>query len=178
MAPDPVDYRSFLGEDLYREGANVYRDAQGAARPFLASSNRVWFTVEDFFAREHVLGPGGQLRSLEAVFSPVLADGTPRPLFDRATGAVDPVTASAWRAHDIGHLFRTSWNEDWNGKVKIWAGDKDEFDLDGAVALLAATVEEHARDAHVEVIEGLNHQLHKPGMDALWETALERWARR
>ena len=39
---------------------------------------------------EDVIGDGGQLHSFEAVFSPLGHDGRPRPLWDRATGAMDP----------------------------------------------------------------------------------------
>ena len=43
-----------------------------------------------FSDMEVVMGHGGQLDSFEAVFSPRGADGQPRPLWDRDTGAIDP----------------------------------------------------------------------------------------
>ena len=52
---------------------------------------KVVATFEQFSQIEQVLGPyGGQVASFEWVFSPKGADGAPVPMFDRATGAVDP----------------------------------------------------------------------------------------
>ncbi len=110
-SPDPVDFRAFLGVDLYAPGANMYHDATGAPRPLERDGDKVLTTIEQAAKLEAVLGHnGGQLRSFDWTFSPRGADGTPAFMFDRETGAVNPEVAAYWRDnYDIGHLIETDW---------------------------------------------------------------------
>ena len=92
-SPDPVDFRDFQQINLYARATNLFRDPDGARRPIARRGTRPVLFFDDFSRMEDVLGDGGQLRSFEAVFSPLGPDGRPRPLWDRATGAIDPEVA-------------------------------------------------------------------------------------
>ncbi len=107
-----------------------------------------------------MIGRGGQLRSFEAVFSPLGADGEPRRMYDRLTGQVDPQVAKAWEAYDIRLKLARNWAQlgpKLAGKLHIVAGEVDTFYLEGATKLLAATLIELGSDAQVEVIAGADH---------------------
>src|SRR5205085_271026 len=93
-APDPVDFRDFQVIDIYRAGENAYTAPDGSRRPIARKSKTevaLWF--DDFDHMEETLGPGGQLHSFEAVFSPRGTDGKPLRLWNRQTGAIDPAVA-------------------------------------------------------------------------------------
>jgi hypothetical protein len=142
-SPDPSDFRDFLGVDLYSSGGNMYRDAQGGSRPLERDHNKVLTTIETAARVEAVLGhTGGQLQSFDWVFSPRRADGTPAPMFDRESGAVDPVVVAYWRDHyDIGHMIETVWprlKRDLDGKVHLTVGTADSYYLDGSARRLEA----------------------------------------
>ncbi len=106
------------------------------------------------------MGHGGQLASFEAVFSPRGADGRPRPLWDRATGAVDPETARAWEKYDIRRKLERDWKTlgpKLAGKLHVYTGAEDTFYLEGAVRLLQASLQELGSDAVVEIVPGRDH---------------------
>ncbi|WP_114239045.1 esterase family protein [Dyella sp. C9] len=137
-SPDPVDFHDFSGVDLYAPKVNLYRRADGTPWPI----DRVHFHAEGSFADaaqlERVLGPcGGQLSSYEWVFSPRGVDGAPMPLFDRATGDIDPQVRDYWVEHyDIARYVRQHWpalKADLDGKIHIAVGTDDTWYLDGAV---------------------------------------------
>ena len=160
LAPDPVDFRDFQQIDLYAPGANVYVDAAGARRPIARRGDDVMLWFPDFAAMEVVMGEGGQLRSFEWVFSPRGDDGLPRPLYDRATGAVDPAVAEAWRAYDIREVIERSWETlapKLAGKIHVVTGELDTFYLDGATRLLKSSLAELGSDADVRLLPGVDH---------------------
>lgn len=166
-APDPVDFRSFLGVDLYEPGANLYR-VEGKARPLERDHDRVLTTIETEAQVETVLGhTGGQLQSFDWVFSPRRADGTPVPMFDRETGAVDPGVAAYWRNHyDIGHLIEAEWprlRRNLDGKVHITVGTADSYYLDGSVRQLEAAFRKVGAHADFTYVPNATH-----GMSSLY----------
>jgi len=130
-APDPIDFRDFSRIDVYRRGENAYRDPAGHRRPIARkgeSEVRLW--LDDFDHMETVLGPGGQMQSFEAVFSPRGDHGAPRPLWSRTTGEIDPVTARAWEAYDINLVLERNWptlGPKLRGKLHIHMGEIDTF---------------------------------------------------
>lgn len=177
-SPDPVDFRDFQRINLYAPSTNMYVDSQGHERPLARDGDTPTLFYKRFVAMESALGPGGQIRSFEAVFSPKGADGEPRPLFDRATGNVDPETAKAWEPYDITLKIRREWktlSPKLVGKLHVYGGDADNFFLDGAVAKLAATLKEldpdNAIKAEVKIIPGMQHAIHMPAQSELFKTA-------
>lgn len=173
-APDPVDFHDFLGVDLYARETNMYRASNGAPRPLERDHGEVLGTIEHAARLERVLGrEGGQLRSFEWVFSPRRADGTPAPLFDRATGAVDPAVAAHWREHyDIVHQLQTEWprqHRRLSGKLHVIVGDADSYHLDGPVRRLDAALRWLGGSADIRFVPGATHS-----MAGLYATADDR----
>lgn len=159
-APDPVDFRDFQRINVYRPDENMYRTPGGERRPLARDGERVLLWYDDFCLMEDVLGPGGQLHSFEAVFSPRNDDGRPRLLWNRETGAIDPHTAAAWTAYDIRLVLEDRWSDlasRLKGKLNIHMGEADTFYLDGATRLLKTSLHDLGNDAVVELYPGEGH---------------------
>lgn len=169
FVPDPVDFTDFQGINLYRDGDSFYKTNDGERRPVgQFGEMRLWY--EDFIRHEWVLGPGMQIHSFEATFSPRAADGAPALLFDRDTGLVDPVVAEAFKRYDISVVLKENWETlgpQLEGKLTIIAGAADNFFLQGAVYKLRDTMKELGSDADIRIIEGLGHAFHPPTLDAM-----------
>lgn len=139
-APDPSDFHNFLNLDIYADHANVYQVA-GEPTTVVRDHGKVVATMEQFAKIERVIGVyGGQLASFEWVFSPKGSDGRPQPLFDRATGDIDPAVAAYWRDHyDIAYRIRRDWPKlkpDLNGKIHLYVGTADTYYLNDSAQLL------------------------------------------
>jgi len=159
-SPDPVDFRDFSGIDLYAPGVNLFRDGSDARRPIARMAKRAVLFVDHFAKMEDVIGDGGQLHSFEAVFSPLGPDRRPRPLWERATGKVDPETAKAWEKYDIRLTLERDWERlgpKLKGKIHIVVGELDTFYLEGAVKLLKESLQKLGSDAVVEIIPDRDH---------------------
>ena len=181
--PDPVDFRDFQMIDLYAPDANMYTDSRGQRRPIARMGDTARLFYREFVRVETVLGPGGQIGSFEAVFSPRGEGGSPRPLFDRATGKVDPETARAWEKYDIVKVLEKNWPTlmpKLKGKLRVYAGEKDNFYLEGATRLLGAKLKEldpeNSAQWIVEVVPGMAHTLHGPAWMDMFATALKNEA--
>jgi hypothetical protein len=159
-APDSVDFRDFQRINLYKPGENMHVDAQGNKRPIARSQGRVlvWYKAFDSF--EWALGPGGQLHSFEAVFSPRGEDGKPMLAWDRKTGAVNTTVAQTWEKYDIRMILERNWKTlgpKLKGKLHVFMGDQDTFYLEGATILLKESMAKLNTDAVVEIHPGKNH---------------------
>jgi hypothetical protein len=145
--PDPIDFRRYVQVNIY-EDKNAYvtpnafkRTPRPAHRNWLGEVDA---TLEEQNRWESVLGTrgrsGDQWDAWESVFSPVGPDGYPRRIWDRETGAVDPVTAAYWRDHyDLGYILRRDWatlGPKLRGKLRIYVGDMDNYYLNNAVYLV------------------------------------------
>lgn len=160
-APDPVDFRDFQQVDLYRNPPeSLYFDEAGNRRPLARRGTTPVIWYEDFARMDDVLGRGGQLRSFEAVFSPLDERGLPRKLWDRRSGRIDPAIAQAWRKYDIRLKLERNWKAlepKLRGKLHIYMGTLDTFYLNGAVERLAETLARLKSDARVHLVEGADH---------------------
>jgi S-formylglutathione hydrolase FrmB len=159
-SPDPVDFRDFQRVDIYATGENMYRGAKGDRRPIARMGGRPVIFYDSFSRMEEVMGPGGQLGSFEAVFSPLAPDGKPRKLWNRATGAIDPQVAKAWEAYDIRLIVEQNWpalGPKLAGKIHVITGGMDTFYLEGAAQLLKESLAKLKSDAVVEIIPGRDH---------------------
>lgn len=152
--PDPIDFRHYELVNIY-EDKNAYFTAnpyKRTARP----AHRNWLGQVDATIREQnlyelTLGTNGrsgdQWDAWESVYSPVGPNGYPRRIWDRMTGEIDPVTAAYWRDnYDLGHILRRDWAKlgpKLRGKLRIYAGDMDNYYLNNAVY----AVEEFLRTA-------------------------------
>ncbi len=171
-SPDPSDFHSFLGIDLYAANANVYRKPDGSPWPLAQDKGQMLVSVEDYTKREVVLGAyGGQIASFEWVFSPRAADGLPVPLFDRTTGAVDPAVIAYWKEHyDVAERLRRHWPElrrDLDGKIHLTVGSADTFFLNESAQLLENTMKGLGAKTDFCYVDGRNHfDLYAIGDDA------------
>lgn len=159
-SPDPVDFRDFQRINLYRPEENMYVDPAGARRPLGRAGGRVLIWYDDFAWMEHVGGPGGQLHSFEAVFSPRGPDGRPRLIWDRETGKVDTEVAASWEKYDIRLVLERNWpalGPKLAGKLHVFMGDQDTFYLEGATVLLKESLARLRSDAVVEIDPGKDH---------------------
>jgi S-formylglutathione hydrolase FrmB len=170
--PDPVDFRDFQRINLYARGANMYRDESGNRRPLMREGDAVLVWYQDFAHMEDVLGPGGQLHSFEACFSPKGPDGEPLELWDRKTGAVDPVVAKSWEPYDIRLVLERNWpalGPKLAGKLHVYAGGMDNFFLEGAVRLLKESLEKLGSDADVELFPEAGHGMIQSKVGPMFE---------
>jgi hypothetical protein len=159
-SPDPVDFRQFQLIDIYAPGEIIFRDRQGQRRPLARMGNMPMIFADRFSRMEDVMGDGGQLGSFEAVFSPRGADGKPRKLWNRETGAIDPETARDWEAYDIRLVLERNWPKlgpKLAGKLHVITGSMDTFYLEGAVQLLKDSLAKLKSDAVVEIVPGRDH---------------------
>lgn len=154
LAPDPVDFRNFTGPDLTRTPPqNFFHDDSGRQ-----------YSIGGVPLRGFVVGPGWERRqfdSFDSVFSPRGDGGKPLPLFDRKTGAIDPVVAQYWETHyDIDRLLRDRWGTlgpKLQHKLHVIVGTEDQFDLEPPVGLLKADLQRLGSDAEIDFAAGCNH---------------------
>uniref|UniRef100_UPI0004639E37 alpha/beta hydrolase n=1 Tax=Xanthomonas oryzae TaxID=347 RepID=UPI0004639E37 len=161
-SPDSSDFHDFTGPDVYAANANVYRRADGSQFPLIRDHGKVVADLESFAKLERVLGPyGGQLTSLEWVFSPRGVDGRPLPMFDRDTGKVNPAVVAYWRTHyDISARVAAQWpalKPDLDGKIHVIVGTADTFYLDGAAHKFQAVLDGLGAKSDFRYLEGRSH---------------------
>ncbi|MEX2287385.1 MAG: alpha/beta hydrolase-fold protein [Planctomycetaceae bacterium] len=159
-SPDSVDFRDYQRIDLYRPGENMYFDAKGERRPIARAGGQVLLWYQDFANMEETLGPGGQLHSFEAVFSPRGDDGKPLLLWDRRTGKIDSAVAKTWQKYDNRLLLETNWKTlgpKLQGKLHVFMGGVDTFYLEGATMLLKQSLASLGSDAVVEIHADRTH---------------------
>lgn len=145
--PDPVDFRAYTVVNLYEDTNAYYVDSTWKKTP--RPGHRNWLghvstTLEDMNLRELALGTktrsGQQWDVWESTFSPVGADGYPKRIWDKVTGAIDKDVAAYWREHyDLVHIMQRDWENGLGaklaGKVNLYVGDMDNYYLNNAVYL-------------------------------------------
>ncbi len=159
-SPDPVDFRDFQRINLYRAGENMYVDGDGQKRPLARVDGKVRLQYQGFADMEWTLGPGGQLHSFEACFSPRGPDGKPLLIWDRKTGVVKTDVAKTWEQYDIRLVLERNWKQlepKLRGKLFVAMGDQDTFYLEGATMLLKKSLADLGSDAVVEIHPGKDH---------------------
>jgi enterochelin esterase-like enzyme len=162
-SPDPVDFSTFLGCDLYAARANIFLTAGGQERCFsIKTDGGEPLSLRDFSGLDLIAGRGQQMGSFEAAFSPRAKDGQPRPLYDRESGAVDPEVAKAWKAHDL-RLFVEKMNRSASrllaGKVHLFVGERDEFGLNFPVLRFAQSLKQKGISADIRILPDTGHNV-------------------
>jgi hypothetical protein len=145
--PDPIDFRQYTVVNIY-EDTNAYwfssrwkRVPRAGHRDWLG---QISVTVGQANQLERVLSShgasGGQWDIWQAVYSPVGADGYPKPIWDKRTGTIDRAVAAYWREHyDLGAILRRDWatlGPKLRGKLHIYVGEADNYFLNNAVYLV------------------------------------------
>jgi hypothetical protein len=145
--PDPIDFRAYGSVNIYEDRNAYVVDAAFKQTPRIAMRDhlgRPTATLEEVNRLELVLGTnsssGGQWDIWQAVFSPVGADGYPRPIWNKRTGEIDRNVANYWRDnYDLVHIMRRDWEkglgEQLRGKIHLYVGELDNYFLESAVYL-------------------------------------------
>ena len=144
--PDPIDFRAYTVVDIYSDTNAYYREGPFKRVPRPGQRNtlgHVSTTLEQTNHRELALGThsrsGDQWDVWESVFSPVGADGYPKPIWNKLTGKIDRLVAEYWREHyDLSHILQRDWKTlgpKVRGKLRIYVGDMDNYYLNNAVYL-------------------------------------------
>ena len=147
--PDPVDFRRYGMPNIY-DDANAFMlpvgDWMMTDRPLSRdASGQVTLTMRAMNQLEAVLGSrvrsGQQLAAWDAAYGPADANGYPKPVWDRMTGAIDKDVALYMRDHgfDLSYNIRTHWTTlgpDLTNKIHLYVGDMDNYYLNLAVYLL------------------------------------------
>lgn len=145
--PDPIDFRAYTTLDIYKDKNAYYTEGPFGKVPRPGMRNYLGHlssTLEQLNQRELVLGThsrsGDQWDIWEAVFSPVGADGYPKPIWDKMTGKIDQEVAAYWREnYDMRHILERDWSKlgpKVQGKIHLYCGDMDNYYLNNAVYLM------------------------------------------
>lgn len=145
--PDPIDFRAYTVVNLYEDKNAYYLESQWKRTPRPGHRNylgHVSATLEEINHRELALGTnsrsGDQWDIWQAVYSPVGADGYPKPIWDKLTGEIDRSVAHYWREnYDLGYILKRDWSKlgpKLAGKIHIYCGDMDNYYLNNAVYLV------------------------------------------
>ncbi|MEP6475614.1 MAG: hypothetical protein ABJC74_17965, partial [Gemmatimonadota bacterium] len=142
--PDPIDFRSYTVVNLYSDSNAYFMDSHWKRTPQPATRDYLSRNVATLAEANHLeLAIGSRGRSGEqwdiwqAVFSPVGADGYPKPIWDKETGRIDRSVAEYWRDHyDLSYKLQRDWS--WlgpqvRGKLHIYVGEADNYFLNDAV---------------------------------------------
>jgi hypothetical protein len=145
--PDPIDFRAYTVVNIY-EDKNAYRpDAPWKTTPRPGMRNylgHISATLEEMNRYELVLGTkgrsGDQWDIWQAVYSPVGADGYPKPIWDKRTGVIDKGVAEYWKERfDLTSILKRDWDKGLGkkleGKLHIFVGEADNYYLNNAVYL-------------------------------------------
>lgn len=188
-APDPVDFTAFQSIDL-ATARSMWVDDDGVdipscREPLGPDLDRVLMTVRDEMAMERAIAPDGtsgeQWSAWNAMFSrrdP--ATGRPRMAFDLDTGVIDhDIVARDWSRFDITARLRADpdrYAPILRERVRLMCGSRDSYYLEGAVRLLAKTLDEvapitegePAPGGSIEIVDGATH-------DTVIGPAMSRW---
>jgi hypothetical protein len=145
LCPDPIDFRSYQSVNIYDEhNAYYYEDNPFKRTPkpgYRDFRDHLFSTFEDRNLVELAIGThgrsAGQHDAWASVFGPVGADGYYKPLYDKATGAIDPTVATYWRDnYDLRYILERDWKTigpKLRGKIHITSGTMDNGYLNNAV---------------------------------------------
>jgi hypothetical protein len=133
LSPDPIDFTSFLGINIYSEKSNLYQPSN----PRDIQRNIQLSKIDQLF------GSGWALSTFEAVFSPRIERGRPEKLWDRKTGAINSTVARAWAQYDIHKIIKQTWPQLMPGikdKIHILVAADDPFGLQVPIQMLQETI--------------------------------------
>jgi hypothetical protein len=145
--PDPIDFREYTTVNIY-EDENAYF-LKGPFRTTERVGKRNYLghvsaMLKDMNYKELALGgnkslSGDQWDIWQAVYSPIGADGYPKPIWDKYSGEIDKDVADHWKEnYDLRYIMERDWPDigsKLEGKIHIYCGDMDNYYLNNAVYL-------------------------------------------
>ena len=151
LCPDAVDFRYHQIVDIYAD-TNAYWFDRGWMRVERPSRRRPDGNIDAMMKDENwfelAVGDrsrsGGQWDIWEATYSPVGADGYPKPIWDKRTGVIDKSVAAYWKEHyDLRHILERDWPKlgpKLFDKINVYVGDADSYFLNMGVRMLEPTL--------------------------------------
>jgi hypothetical protein len=147
FCPDPIDFRAYQLVNIYEDKNAFWTEGPFGKLPRgeeRDSKGAILAVMEPAVRREEVMGTHGrstdQFGIWQAVFSPVGADGYPKPIWNPSSGQIDPEVASYWREHyDLRYILErdiTALGPKLVGKLHFAVGDMDSWYLNNAVHLM------------------------------------------
>lgn len=147
FCPDVVDFRAYGTSNLYSDNNAYFVEGffGRVPRPEMREPDGlVLATMETANHYELVQGTHGrsgeQFDIWQATFSPIGADGYPKPIFNKLTGEIDHDVAKYWKEHyDLSAIMQRDWKTlgpKLAGKLHFYVGESDTWYLDRAVHLL------------------------------------------
>ena len=145
--PDPIDFRAYQQVNIYDDKNAFYVEGPFGKVPRgeeRTSTGAILAVMEPAVRREEVMGTHGrsteQFGIWQAVFSPVGADGYPKPIWNPSTGVIDPEVAAYWKDHyDLRYILQrdiATLGPKLAGKLHFAVGDMDTWYLNNAVHLM------------------------------------------
>jgi hypothetical protein len=144
FCPDVVDFRAYVTTNLY-DDHNAYF-VEGlfgrVPRPEMREPDGlIVATMEQANHYELVLGTHGrsseQFDIWQATFSPMGADGYPKPIYNKSTGEIDHEVARYWKEHyDLSAIMQRDWKTlgpRLVGKMHLYVGEADTWYLERGV---------------------------------------------
>jgi hypothetical protein len=152
--PDPVDFHSFYGIDLYDDDNAFVVPDQHWVKTDRVFVRRVTGTPLNTMRRvsqlHRALGSRGRSGELydnfSSSFGPLGPDGYPRLIWDHTTGRIDHDVAEYWRDHgfDLNVYIAKHWptiGKQLAGKLRFFCGEADNFGLNQPMYALQKTLE-------------------------------------
>jgi len=147
FCPDPIDFRAYQAVNIYEDKNAFWMDGLFAQVPraeMRTTTGELLAVMEPSVRREEVMGTHGrsteQWGIWQAVFSPVGADGYPKPIWNPSTGAIDPQVAAYWKEHyDLRNILQrdiATLGPKLVGKLHFTVGEMDTWYLNNAVHLM------------------------------------------
>ncbi|HAR90929.1 MAG TPA: esterase, partial [Gammaproteobacteria bacterium] len=117
LSPDSPSFRAFQLVNLYDDD-NAFVSASGMQRPSARSTNGdPRFSIADEVRLEAVMGRGGsyvnsgaQWGAWNAVYGQPDENGDPIPVWNQATGEINPAVANSWRPWDLEIYVKGNWS--------------------------------------------------------------------
>lgn len=158
-APDPLDFSSFIGIDLYKDG-NYYTDEKGQERGFYKVNGKFMSILRKTHDLEVFEGDGGQQQSFEAEFGKPGYFGRPQRLFDRITGKIDKSIVKSWKQYDLALFVKShaaKLKQMLKGPVHVYVGENDNFQLNESALLFGEKIKSLKLPIRVEIVPGTDH---------------------
>ena len=181
IAPDPVDFRKFQEINITdNKTDNLFTTTEQPEQVNRCISIPSYgWTFRNMANYEHALGPGGQLQSFAAVFTPeVTPDHKPNQWYDIKTGNLDIKTTNAWKPYDISRILSNNWKElgpKLKGKIHFAIHQIDLFHLDHSIRLLEKKCQQLGSDATFTYFEGTGHHMPPEHAEKMMNSVLKRW---
>jgi hypothetical protein len=167
LCPDPIDFRSYRSVNIYDEKNAYYylEDNPWKRTPkpgYRDYRDHLFSTFEERNLVELALGTrgrsAGQHDAWASVFGPVGDDGYYKPLYDKATGAIDSEVAKYWRDnYDLRFILQRDWatlGPKLRGKIHITSGTMDNGYLNNAVYQMEEFLMRATPSSESEIVYG------------------------